>query len=465
MNSPPELAVEFRTLPPVAAGRVCLTALPHYNGSPMKSIRLLIFLIPLCAFAEPGQKADPVRAAHKALAAVSGQLRAPGLERPVDVLRDRWGVAHIYARTQHDLFLAQGVVAAQDRLFQMELWKRAGQGRLAEILGPSALPRDVKARALRYRGDMQAEYESYSPDTKAILTAFTDGINSHIDSLTAPGGPGLPIEFQVAGFSPDAWHPEDCLNRMAAFSMTGNALSELEHAQALTELGDEAALAGFLRWDGKLGRESSEAVLYEVWFQQICLALGERFSKEHGGQLSKLSGRYDDLEPNTVLRLLTNPDKGLFGDNAVAGRDQVLANSLRAARQELVKLLGSDTSEWSWGRLHTVHFRHALDQQPGVNDLFDLGPLSRPGDEYTVNATGAYGDSWEQVSGASYREILDTSDWDQSVAVNTPGQSGQPGSPHYSDLLPLWSAGRYFPLLYSRKAVEDETTDRLVLEP
>jgi penicillin amidase len=115
--------------------------------------------------------------------------------------------------------------------------------------------------------------------------------------------------------------------------------------------------------------------------------------------------------------------------------------------------------------LHTVHFRHALDQQPGAKDLLDLGTLSRPGDEYTVNATGTDGDSWEQVSGASYREILDTSDWDQSVAVNTPGQSGQPGSPHYSDLMELWDAGHYFPLLYSRKAVESETTDRLVLQP
>ena len=207
----------------------------------MKSIRLLILLFPLAVFAQPAPKPDLVRAAHKALAVVSGHLRMQGLERPVNVLRDRWGVAHIYAQNQHDLFFAQGVVAAQDRLFQMELWKRAGQGRLAEILGPSALPRDVNARALRYRGDLQAEYKSYSPDTEAILTAFTDGINSYIASLTAPGGPGLPIEFQLAGFSPDAWHPEDCLNRMAAFSMTGNALSELEHAQTLVELGAEKA--------------------------------------------------------------------------------------------------------------------------------------------------------------------------------------------------------------------------------
>ena len=99
----------------------------------------------------------------------------------------------------------------------------------------------MNARALRYRGDMQAEYESYSPDTLKILTAFTDGINAYIASLSAPGGQGLPIEFQLAGFSPDPWHPEDCLNRMAAFSMTGNAVSELEHAQALAELGAERA--------------------------------------------------------------------------------------------------------------------------------------------------------------------------------------------------------------------------------
>ncbi len=782
----------------------------------MKIVRLLFLLIPLCVFAQPDQKTPLADAAHRALAVVSGELRMKGLNRPVEVFRDRWGVAHIYAENQHDLFFAQGVVAAQDRLFQMELWKRAGQGRLAEILGPAALTRDINARSLRYRGNMQEEYESYSPDTKSILTAFTDGINSYIAGLTAPGGRGLPIEFELAGFSPDPWHPEDCLNRMAAFSMTGNAFGELEHAQALLELGfekaaklfdfdpavaldpspnldlaglspdllknligsdrriefpahslegsnnwtisgqltatgkpllandphrvialpslrymvhlvapgwnvigagepglpgvalghneyiawgftifgldqqdlyveelnpanpleyktesgwskmelqrevflvkgaapaevdlkftrhgpvlwqdgkralalrwvgsepgtagylaslaidraqnweqfeaavprwkvpsenivyadiagnigehsaglapkrswtgllpvpgtgnynwagfvptselphyfnppdgfvatanhkmipehypynvgfewyppyrvarirsviesakhehhkltvpdmeslqgdlmslsardfqqllrttplkDDPVLAGFLRWDGQLTRESSDAALYEVWFQQICHALGERFSKEH-------AARYDDLSPDTVLHILTNPDKDLFGDNPPARRDQMLADTLQSARKELERLLGPDVSQWAWGKLHTVRFRHALDQQPGAKDLLDLGPLSRPGDENTVNASGAEGDSWEQVSGASYREILDTSDWDHSVAVNTPGQSGQPGSPHYSDLLPLWNADRYFPLLYSRKAVEAETTDRLELKP
>ena len=233
---------------------------------------------------------------------------------------------------------------------------------------------------------------------------------------------------------------------------------EFQKLISTTSLKSDPALDNFLDWNGQLTRDSSEAVLYEVWFRQICRALGKRFSEEHGG-------RYGDLAPDTALRILTHPDKDLFGDNPRADRDQMLADTLRSARQELEKLLGPDASQWSWGKLHTVHFRHALDRQPGAEGLLDLGPLSRPGDEYTVNATGTEGDSWEQVSGASYREILDTSDWDQSVAANTPGQSGQPGSPHYSDLMSLWDTSRYFPLLYSRKAVEGETTDRLVLEP
>jgi penicillin amidase len=94
----------------------------------------------------------------------------------------------------------------------------------------------------------------------------------------------------------------------------------------------------------------------------------------------------------------------------------------------------------------------------------DLGPLARPGDGNTVNATWV-GKKFEQEGGASYREILDTADWDHSLVANTPGQSGQPGSSHYSDLLPLWDKGEYFPLLYSRKAVEKNARDRLMLAP
>src|ERR1700758_3306159 len=201
--------------------------------------RILLGLLPVLALL--CQAPDAFRGldqeAKVAVSVVNGTLKTPGLGQAVEVLRDRWGVAHIYAKNQHDLFLAQGFVAAQARLFQMELWKRSGQGRLAEILGPSALLRDVNARLLRYRGDMKAEYESYSPDTREILEAFTSGINAYIASRAD----NLPVEFQIAGFKPERWKPEDCLNRMAAFSMTGNSWDELDHAQALAVVGVEKA--------------------------------------------------------------------------------------------------------------------------------------------------------------------------------------------------------------------------------
>ena len=112
-----------------------------------------------------------------------------------------------------------------------------------------------------------------------------------------------------------------------------------------------------------------------------------------------------------------------------------------------------------------MEFQHPLDQLPGGKPLFDLGPVNRPGDDDTVNATGYGEDSFRQVAGASYREIMDLSDWDHSVAVNAPGESGQAGSAHYADLLPLWSEGRYFPLSFSRQTVEKYAVDKLVLQP
>jgi penicillin amidase len=107
--------------------------------------------------------------------------------------------------------------------------------------------------------------------------------------------------------------------------------------------------------------------------------------------------------------------------------------------------------------VHPAPVRHPL--AAGV----DLPRAARGGDGNTVNATG--GRDLLQTHGASFREILDVADWDRSVATSTPGQSGQPGSAHYADLLPLWRDGRYFPLVYSRAAVERETAHVLWLEP
>src|SRR5262245_25416764 len=118
--------------------------------------------------------------AKSVLAQLDGEINLPGLSQPVEVLRDRWGVPHIYAQNQRDLFFAQGVVAAQDRLFQLDLWRRVALGETAEIFGEEAIPADQFARLMLYRGDMQAEWKSYSPDTQEIATAFVAGINAYI---------------------------------------------------------------------------------------------------------------------------------------------------------------------------------------------------------------------------------------------------------------------------------------------
>ncbi|HWQ56836.1 MAG TPA: penicillin acylase family protein [Bryobacteraceae bacterium] len=159
-------------------------------------------------------------------AGFAADVAVPGLREPVEILRDRWGVPHIYARNTHDLFFAQGWTAALDRLWQIDLWRRSGTGKLAEVLGPGAVERDRLARALLYRGDREAEWASYGPDTRAIVTAFTEGINAYIRSL----GGRRPLEFRVAGYDPGFWEPEDCLARLAGLLMTRNLSTEVTRA-------------------------------------------------------------------------------------------------------------------------------------------------------------------------------------------------------------------------------------------
>ncbi len=178
-----------------------------------------------------------LKRARQVLSALEGTLRVSGLEQPVEVLRDRWGIPHIYAKNQHDLFFAQGFVAAQDRLFQIDLWRRIAVGETAEILGPAALVRDHFARLTRYRGDMDAEWSSYAPDTRQIATAFTGGINACIDQM----GDRLPIEFQILGYRPARWKPEDVLGRMALLPVALNLTREVTRAELVATIGAEGA--------------------------------------------------------------------------------------------------------------------------------------------------------------------------------------------------------------------------------
>jgi penicillin amidase len=177
------------------------------------------------------------RLARTSLAQIQGEIRLAGLEQEVEILRDEWGIAHIYANTVEDLFFAQGFVAAQDRLWQLELWRRVGEGRLAEIAGPQAFERDRLARLLRYRGDMEAEWASYHPDARTIITAFTKGINAFIEHTVD----NPPVEFKLTGVTAAPWSPEVPLLRMAGLPMTRNARNEIRLARSVAEIGVNAA--------------------------------------------------------------------------------------------------------------------------------------------------------------------------------------------------------------------------------
>lgn len=128
-------------------------------------------------------------------------VRLPGLKQPVEILRDRWGVPHVYAQNAGDLFFANGYINARDRLFQIDLWRRIGTGKLAEAVGPSAVERDRLARLFIFRGDWNAEWQSYSPDARSIVTAFANGVNAYIKSLNG----NRPVEFRQGGYDPGLW--------------------------------------------------------------------------------------------------------------------------------------------------------------------------------------------------------------------------------------------------------------------
>ena len=164
---------------------------------------------------------------------VAETVALPGLKQPVEILRDKWGVPHIYAQSSEDLFFAQGYMAGRDRMFQLDLWRRAGVGRLSEVLGPSYLERDRIAQLLRFRGDFNEEWTSYAPDTWPIAVAFTNGINAYVNSRQGK----FTADFEAAGYKPGLWDPNDILTRIPALSMMHNFTLEAQRAADIQQFG------------------------------------------------------------------------------------------------------------------------------------------------------------------------------------------------------------------------------------
>lgn len=167
-------------------------------------------------------------------------LTLPGLAAPVEILRDRWGICHIRADNDADLFFAQGFNAARTRLWQIDLWRKRGLGLLAADFGPGYLEQDRAARAFLYRGDMAADWATYAPDAEAICTAFTRGINAYIDAALAGDQP-LPPEFAAMDTRPAHWHADD-IARIRSHALTRNLISEVARNQTLALHGEKTDL-------------------------------------------------------------------------------------------------------------------------------------------------------------------------------------------------------------------------------
>jgi len=158
----------------------------------------------------------------------TGNLVLPGLEKPVRVMRDAHGIPSIAAASRHDLYMALGFVHAQDRLFQMDMQRRLGAGRLSEVVGDAALGSDRFMRTLGVYRRASISVNAVSAEFRTVLDAYSAGINAFLHS-----GKTLPIEFTVLGYRPDDWAPADSLviGKLLELQHSGNYRQELQRAR------------------------------------------------------------------------------------------------------------------------------------------------------------------------------------------------------------------------------------------
>ncbi|HVP98645.1 MAG TPA: penicillin acylase family protein, partial [Roseiarcus sp.] len=175
----------------------------------------------------------------RAMPVYSGAQRLPGLSSEVRVWRDAHGVPHIFAASMSDAARALGYIHASERLFQMELNRRVGQGRVAEILGPDFVNVDRYMRTLGYYREAQNSFDALSPWAQNRLVAYAEGVNAFLDSHTS----ALPPEFLVIGDTPEPWTAADSLvwGKVMAQQLSHNYALESLRARLRDKLGAERA--------------------------------------------------------------------------------------------------------------------------------------------------------------------------------------------------------------------------------
>lgn len=221
------------------------------------------------------------------------------------------------------------------------------------------------------------------------------------------------------------------------------------------------ALALLKAWDHDESTSSTAAAIYEVWAtKHLGRATVARATPEAA---RKLVG---EAHLEAVIDYLEHPG-ALLGPDPMAARNTILLESLKAALAELKQLLGPAMTSWAWGRLHHATFEPAVGvlADPQLRAQMSVGPLETPGSSSTPRAQAYRASDFSVIAGASVRMVMDVGAWDNSVVVNTPGQSDDPMSAHYRDLFPMWAEGSYVPLRFSRAAVERDAEDHIHLTP
>jgi penicillin amidase len=217
----------------------------------------------------------------------------------------------------------------------------------------------------------------------------------------------------------------------------------------------EKARIRLLNWDFVLDKNSVEAGIYVAWEKKLTSKVWEIMVPEAGKKYIK------SIPVSNVIAFITSGRKDLGGKE---GCNKILLTSLEDALDYLSKKISPDMNRWQYGQplYHHVLIKHPLSNavDDSTRKKLEAGPFARGG---YGNTPGMTTNSDNQISGASFRMVVDTKDWDSALFTNTPGQSGDPGSPFYKNLFGLWANDKYFPVYFTRKKVEESSVEKLVL--
>lgn len=209
----------------------------------------------------------------------------------------------------------------------------------------------------------------------------------------------------------------------------------------------------FKDWNFVLSRKSAAAALFEIWFRTYLMSA--IMSEITGIENTESLGNLDTLVLVEQFEKLPSTT-----------RMKLAAQTLNKAIEDAIRLMGDDTKRWKWGSLHKIRFKHPLYEfvDDKTKALLGMPAMSRGGSSDTPNNT-SYKNGFDVISGASWRMVIDLEDWDSARMTSAPGQSGDPNSKHYDDLLENWANDGSLPLLYSREKIDKNLSARYQLIP